>query len=143
MYNMVDAIMQFGATEKLTGDAWQTLVTNVQESITHDYDVKAVLKNAEKEFKERTSKQLPGAWRSAKSVVLRALKNGINLVDEQGPLGKTAIEKKLKGAKAPPVVNETDRIEQLLSKVEELIYSADVPIKVALIYKLKEFAVKF
>lgn len=143
MYNMVDAIMQFGATEKLTGDAWQTLVTNVQESITHGYDVKGVLKNAEKEFKERTSKQLPGAWRSAKSVVLRALKNGINLVDEQGPLGKTAIEKKLKEAKAPPIVCETDRLDQLLIKIQDLIDTADDPIRAALIYKLKEFAVKF
>lgn len=43
---------------------------------------------------------LPNAWVSAKSVVLGAIKLGLELVDESGePIGKTAMQKAIKAAK--------------------------------------------
>lgn len=59
---------------------------------------KSVLKNFEKRYKkERGVKHMPGSYRSAKSVIISAIKSDVPLVDEGGePLGKTALERSIK-----------------------------------------------
>ena len=140
MYNMVEAIMQFGASDKLDGDAWSTLVTNIQSARKEGRDLQDVLKNAEKEFKEKTGKALPGKWRSAKSVALRAYNASVSLTDEQGlPVGKSAVEKLLKKDKVPK--NTEKLFAEALNTVEAIIIKEpnDVMRK-AYVFELRELA---
>jgi len=140
MYNMVEAIMQFGASDKLDGDAWGTLVTNIQSARKEGRDLQDVLKNAEKEFKEKTGKALPSKWRSAKSVALRAYNASVSLTDEQGlPVGKSAVEKLLKKDKVPK--NTEKLFAEALNTVEAIIVKEpnDVMRK-AYVFELRELA---
>lgn len=140
MYNMVEAIMQFGASDKLDGDAWSTLVTNIQSARKEGRDLQDVLKNAEKEFKEKTGKALPSKWRSAKSVALRAYNASVSLTDEQGlPVGKSAVEKLLKKDKAPKNIEKL--FAEALNTVEAIIVKEpnDVMRK-AYVFELRELA---
>jgi len=141
MFNMVEAIMQYGASDKLTGDAWKTLVENVQKTVADGGVVVEVLKNAEAEFKERTKKPLPSAWRSAKSVVLRAYEKGINLTDEQGVVGKTAVEKMLKESKEP--ANSADKVRACMERVAALIESEERPVSSALVCIVNEYTARW
>lgn len=99
----------FVSAERKGGSAFGTLVTYSQEYITlqrmEQPEVKNevlanVLKNAidkdESEYKAAHPKMdaMPTAYRSAKSVILAAVKAGISLYDEDGkPMGKSALEK--------------------------------------------------
>lgn len=63
-----------------------------------DADVKADLKAAEQAYEKAKGFKVGsyGAYRSAKSVICKALEHGVAIVDDKGkPKGKTAIEKEL------------------------------------------------
>lgn len=71
----------------------------------------------ETEFKQKNSlKQMPGKYRSAKSVICKALKYGVELLDADGfPRGKSEVEKdlKYKAIRPDPIPLEalTDKID--------------------------------
>ncbi len=102
----LDAFVKTAAAEV---NAFGTLVTYAQEVITAAVDAKMVpltaLKNTlsvdEAAYKANKPKvEVPSTYRSAKSVILNAVEQGVALVDANGkPLGKTALEKATKEAK--------------------------------------------
>lgn len=95
----LDVIVKYGVGEKANAGAWGDLCTFAQ-GVSAD-DVMPLLKDGEKEFKERTGEQLPAAYRSAKSVLKNALLYGVSVMGDNGvPLGKTAVEKAIKEARA-------------------------------------------
>lgn len=100
---MIDVITRFAVSEQASEGAWSTLAQEVQACVALGMDAEAVgnvLKNAEKEFKAEYDAPLPGAWRSAKSVALKAVRAGIALVDEEQVVGKSAVEKTLRAKHA-------------------------------------------
>jgi hypothetical protein len=107
---LVDSIIQYAASDKLDGDAWNTLVTS-SVAFTRD-DLPNVLRNAEDEFKERTGlTAMPSRWRSAKSVLLKARNNLVPMMDDNGQvIGKSAIERLCKGTKE---VEEIDPVAEV------------------------------
>jgi hypothetical protein len=60
--------------------------------------LKDALKTLESDFKDQNNiAQMPSTYRSAKSVILNALKNDVELLDSEGkPRGKTEVEKDIK-----------------------------------------------
>lgn len=67
-------------------------------SLPADADVKAELKTAEQAYEKAKGFKVGsyGAYRSAKSVICKALEHGVSILDDKGkPKGKTAIEKEL------------------------------------------------
>ena len=139
--NMVEAIVQYGASDKLTCDAWRTLVLKSDECIRTGEDLRTVLKNAEKEFKDTVKKQLPSAWRSAKSVVLKAYEKGVPVIVNNEVIGKSAVEKACKTGKLPKSADEL--FSEALSTVEALIVKEeDEARQKAFVFMLKELANK-
>lgn len=139
MYNMVEAIVQYGASDKLTGDAWATLVRKSDECVRTGEDLRGVLKNAEREFKETVKKQLPSTWRSAKSVVLKAYDKGVPVLVNNEVVGKSAVEKACKTGKLPKTTDEL--FSEALAVVEAIIIKeTDDTKRKAYIFLLKELA---
>jgi len=118
---LVDSIIQFAASDKLDGDAWNTLVTS-SAGITVD-DLPNVLRNAEDEFKERTGlTAMPSRWRSAKSVLLKARNNLVPLCDDNGQvIGKSAIERLCKGTKEAEVIDPYAEVDRHLEALRVLL----------------------
>lgn len=93
----------FLAASVVEGDCWKEEVANVcyvaaphsNFTVQNYKDYKAAL---EQEFKQKNSlKQMPSKYRSAKSVICKALASGVELLDEEGyPRGKTEVEKDIK-----------------------------------------------
>ena len=105
---LVDSIIKYAASTQLEGDAWKDLVETVQQSgLTSIVAFDAAAKEAEASFRKQSDKNMPNAWRSAKSIVRSAIKASVSLVDAGGkPLGKTAVVKAisaLRPTKAPRV----------------------------------------
>lgn len=139
--NMVEAIVQYGASDKLTCDAWRTLVLKSDECKRSGEDLRAVLKNAETEFKKTVKKRLPTAWRSAKSVILKAYDKGVPAIVDNEVVGKSAVEKACKEDKLPKTAEQL--FAEALNTVEAIIVreSNDVMRK-AFVFELKELADK-
>ena len=94
---VIDGLVKYAVGEKATNEAWGTLVLVVHKARVPGVDLREVLKNAEQEFKEKTGTGLPSAYRSAKSVLLKAIDHGVPIVTEnEQPMGKTAVEKAIK-----------------------------------------------
>lgn len=93
----------FLAASIVEGDCWKEEVANLCHCAAQHYDFtvdyfkeyKALL---EAEFKQKNNlKQMPSKYRSAKSVICKALASGVELLDEEGyPRGKTEVEKDIK-----------------------------------------------
>lgn len=94
--HVVDALLQYAGSDKLDRDGWATLVMSTRN--VDNADLELVLKNAEDAFKERTKlTALPTKWRTAKSVLLKARRAGMSMIDENGEVvGKSAAEKYVK-----------------------------------------------
>lgn len=96
----MNPIFGYQASQELNSDSWKQLVLASKDFPNVDV-LKDTFKKWETEFKEETGQEIPGAWRSAKSVIKNALANGVKLLDEEDkPLGKTAVETAVKSSKA-------------------------------------------
>jgi len=105
------AIRSFAAAEKAKGNGWAELAEAVAflpaaEAEGHFTEAEAAFK------KNNKGAAIPGAFRTAKSVALKALRLGVPLVDGDGnAIGKTAIEKACKAAQAEADAAELAAIE--------------------------------
>jgi hypothetical protein len=96
-------VFNFAVSEQASCDAWGTMLRETIAASAHrDENAFGRLTDTwQEEYKQETgSATMPGAYRSAKSVLKNAIKGGIPLLDAEGePRGKTAIEKDIKAAK--------------------------------------------
>jgi hypothetical protein len=96
-------VFNFAVSEQASSDAWGTMLRETISAGAHrDENAFGRLSSGwEEGYKQDTgSATMPGAYRSAKSVLKNAIKGGIPLLDAEGePRGKTAIEKDIKAAK--------------------------------------------
>lgn len=101
MKSITEAIVSYAVSAKADVSAWVKLAVEISNLYVQETDMD-VLKNLIKEQEEAYKKeydesQLPPAYRSAKSVALKALGNGIPLRNGLGDVyGKTSIEKAIK-----------------------------------------------
>lgn len=142
MLKVTEAIVQFTVSEKSKENAWRDLVNEVK--MTHPSNVLEQFVNAETEFMEqyhstnpdaktkkgrwKTSKYLPNAYKSAKSVITRALASGQELTDTNGnPRGKSEVERSI--PKSPKLVLVTELIDKhvdALAKYQHAGFDEDV-----------------
>lgn len=96
-------VFNFAVSEQAGADAWGTMLRETITATAHrdENAFGRLTATWEEGYKQDTgSATMPGAYRSAKSVLKNAIKAGIPLLDEAGePRGKTAIEKDIKAAK--------------------------------------------
>ena len=90
--------------------------------------LKGQIKVQEQEYRNQHPRmeEFPSAYRSAKSVILKALQHGVLLVDEKGKIkGKTALEKEINGMKEPKseiakFQSTIDTASKILDKIDNL-----------------------
>lgn len=96
-------VFNFAVSEQASCDAWGTMLRETIAASAHrDENAFGRLTSSwEDGYKQDTgAATMPGAYRSAKSVLKSAIKGGIPLLDAEGmPRGKTSIEKDIKAAK--------------------------------------------
>lgn len=108
-------IYSYRASEELDTDSWSTLV-NAVKGIDNPDMLKQQFKEWENDYRTTTGLPIPNAWRSAKSVIVRASKHGVEIVHEDGTVrGKTAVENAIKASKATTTV--PDDPEQKFDKM--------------------------
>lgn len=100
MNAIVTAIKNAVAVEKKLGGLWVEMCEAVR-GMQHEAAAQ-LCKEGEDEYKSsRKGAEIPSTYRSNKSVLLSALKGGVDLFDENGKArGKTDVEKALKEGKA-------------------------------------------
>jgi hypothetical protein len=99
-------IYSYRASEELDTDSWSTLVNAVKGIDSPDM-LKQQFKDWENDYRSTTGLPIPNAWRSAKSVIVRASKNSVDITHEDGSVrGKTAVENAIKAAKAGTKVED-------------------------------------
>lgn len=118
---------------------WNEFVLFVTEDLrtTVENDAKAAFKEKEKQTKEKDkfSLQEVGAYRSAKSVIMSALRYDIALADSQGKArGKTEIEKEIKDRKEPEA--PIDTIKRSMSILDKKIPALTTKGDISLAYML-------
>ena len=104
-----DILVGYLAASVVENDCWKEEVAYVVTSVgdMQQQDVyagyRALKAPLEKEFKSKNNlKAMPGKYRSAKSIICKALSNQIELLDADGfPRGKTEVEKELKMKSLP------------------------------------------
>lgn len=130
MLSITEAIVSYAVSAKADSSAWVKLsveISNLRVNVGSDMDVlKSVIKEQEEAYKkEYDEKQLPPAYRSAKSVALKAIANGVRLSNDLGePYGKTAVEKAIKDA----IGKKEDVLKNLLqewNKFQDVWYSGE------------------
>lgn len=99
-----DILVGFTAAAAVEGDCWKEEVALVCNSLhvgLTSKDYKVYKKPYENEFKsENNLKTMPGKYRSAKSVICKALDKGVELLDSDGyPRGKSDVERECKEPK--------------------------------------------
>lgn len=109
------AIRAYAESEKAKGNGWATLAVAV--AFLSAAEAEGVCAETEGQFKRNNPKAgVPTAFRTAKSVALKALRLGVALVDAEGnAIGKTAIEKACKAAQA-----EADAAELAAMEADEV-----------------------
>lgn len=113
-------IYSYRASEELNEDSWGTLCNAVEPFLDQPQSIKTQFKDWEKEYKDGTMLPLPGAWRSAKSVINSAVKYGVPLFNEGGQhRGKTAVEQEIKSRK-----NSDKEHDDPQAKLEQMIGNA-------------------
>ena len=142
MLKVTETIVQFAVSEKSKENAWRDLVNEVKMT---DKDLVAFsLDSAEVEYMEqyhstnpdaktkkgrwKTSKYLPNAYKSAKSVITRAISNGVELTDTNGnPRGKSEVEKRIpKGSKIILITEEINKHVKALKTIANAGFELDV-----------------
>lgn len=115
------------ASEALEGETWEGMCRYAVEAIknggTH-FTIRIEMKAVEKQMKaDYDVTAMPSAWRSAKSVVLGAVAEAVDLMKGSAVLGKTDVETRIKAArisagKAPAYtyLNEYMKVAKLAEK---------------------------
>ena len=142
MLKVTETIVQFSVSEKSKENAWRDLVNEVKTTPLHE--VTEHLTQGEIEYMEqyhsedpaaktkkgrwKTSKYLPNAYKSAKSVITRAIRNGVELTDTNGnPRGKSEVEKNIpKGGKVILITEEIDKHVRALETIANAGFEMDV-----------------
>ncbi len=89
--------------------------------IRSNFSEEQILAETTKGGKIKTTKFLPNDYRSAKSVLLNALENGVALIDENGEaLGKSAISAELSGSKKTPQMKLDEALQRALKLAREI-----------------------
>ncbi len=89
--------------------------------IRSNFSEEQILAETTKGGKIKSTKFLPNDYRSAKSVLLNALENGVALIDENGsPLGKSAISAELSGSKKTPQMKLDEALQRALKLAREI-----------------------
>lgn len=115
------AIRSFATAEKAKGNGWAELAEAIAylpaaEAEGHCTEAEAAFK------KNNKGATIPGAFRTAKSVALKAIRLDVPLVDGDGKArGKTAVEKDCKEAQAAADTAEIARIEGSETEHGELV----------------------
>ena len=92
LHGIVSGAVDFAAAETLLDSAEDLFIRN-------NFSAERVAAETTKGGKVKKTKFLPNDYRSAKSVLLNALANGVALFDENGdPLGKSAISAAVSGS---------------------------------------------
>lgn len=111
-------IYSYRASEELDTDSWGTLVRAVNGIHAPDL-LKQQFTEWENDYRGSTGLPLPNAWRSAKSVIVRASKASVSITTDDGTVrGKTAVENEIKSGK--PVV-DVDPEEKFTAMLAALI----------------------
>ena len=125
MLELTETITQFAVSEKSKDNAWGSLVRLTAISIDPDIELRV----AENEYMEnfhgsdpeaktkkgkwKKSKYLPNAYKSAKSIVLRAKRAGIPLLDTNGnPYGKSHVSSMLVEKKSTAVLGPWEAVRK-------------------------------
>ena len=122
-----DAIVQYAVSDTTANNAWGTLAALIgvwqMENVSID-TVNASLKEAEQTFRDEFHEALPTAYRSAKSVCLKAYKENVPIVNDDGNAkGKSALEADIKmvrvmaDAEAKPEVDPIAELDKALKMV--------------------------
>lgn len=120
IYTGTNPIYSYRASEELSEDSWGTLCHAVEPFLDQPQTIKAQFKEWEKEYKDSTMLPLPGAWRSAKSVISSAVKYGVPLFNDGGKhRGKTAVEQEIKSRKNSYKEHDDPQV-----KLEQMIINA-------------------
>ena len=89
--------------------------------IKSNFSESEILAESTKSGKIKKTKFLPNDYRSAKSVLLNALENGVSLLDENGEaLGKSAISAELSGSKKTPQMKLDEALQRALKLAREI-----------------------
>lgn len=110
----MNPIVSFAVGVKATDNAWQTLAEHALQvfgTVGNEVgQVEEAFTNLEADYKQHYDDPIPSTYRSAKSVILKALKNNVGLRGPDGFIkGKSAIEKECKAlspAVEPIVINK-------------------------------------
>lgn len=122
----IGALTGFGASDATTKGAWGALAKSVQASIDAGFmrdRVEAEMAMAEEEYKVANNvTSLPSAWRSAKSVALKAVEQGFSLFGDDGSvIGKTEAEREMSGkGKKTPYEKALEAANRLVKLSKEL-----------------------
>lgn len=112
-------LYSYRASDELTESAWEVLVKAVNVSTCWE-DVKAQFFVWEKEYKDTTGLPIPGAWRSAKSVIKGAMQHDVPLMSGGDVRGKTAVEMDIKSKKGTPdTLTPEEQLDKMLKKAVE------------------------
>lgn len=128
------------AADASTENCWSMLTRDSYEHRSSNYkDTKEAIVAMEMRVREEYKMEvMPNAWRSAKSVLLGALKKGILLVDENGVfVGKSAMQKLIKDSKTVVVETPYEVAWKLINKLESLLGAVNPTELAALKTKLK------
>lgn len=108
-------IYSYRASEELDTDSWGTLVRAVATVGNTPDMLKQKFQEWENDYRGATALPLPNAWRSAKSVILRASKAGVPVTQEDGTVrGKTAVENAIKAGNTPDEVDPSTKFDKML-----------------------------
>lgn len=107
-------IYSYRASEELDTDSWGTLVRAVDGINSPDL-LKQQFSEWETDYRGATALPLPNAWRSAKSVIVRASKAGVPITQDDGSVrGKTAVENAIKAGTATTEVDPSEKFDKML-----------------------------
>ncbi len=123
---LLDCIVKYGVSDEAAVGAWGNLCIEVAFLNTNWQEVALVLRNAESEYKERSGRSIPAAYRSAKSVLKKAMEAGVAFIDVNGAaVGKSAVEAKIKegAVGATPMESFTSKLSVLRNAFDRL----DIP----------------
>lgn len=105
--NVYESCVGYLVSENSKADSWKKLATFIADQVqkgTPPDVLEQMLESIEQQVKADFSlPKLPNAWRSAKSVALRAAQGGVPLLDGEKVVGKSAVEKGLRSAAPVPV----------------------------------------
>lgn len=108
-------IFHYQAADKLAGDCWNVLVDGVTKAGGFE-EYAGTIKKWEVEWKDAHNAPFPGAWRSAKSVILAAANARVPLLDGLVvPRGKSAVERDVRKKRAVTTPMDTSEAINYIS----------------------------